>query len=200
MVVMCTNKIKQINSDTYLYNRSKTFLTKKNNYYESKHVIRDINDNRPIKENNLEINIQDALKEADLVTISLEANDFIEGLSADNYNETRNFRYYQEAVRFALDNAVKYNYNKTMIANLLESHFSYFFEYFNQSYKKNPHLKYIIDLIEKYDEYHKYFNIKKGTSWLHQWTTKREKEYNYKDYKEFLDYLREKNKEAKEKN
>ncbi len=58
--------------------------------YETRHVIRDINDNRTIKENDLEINIQDALKEADLVTISVGANDFIEGLSFDNYYEKLN--------------------------------------------------------------------------------------------------------------
>ena len=55
--------------------------------YETRHVIRDINDNKKITVDGKEITIKEALKEANLVTLTIGANDFIEGLSFDTIGD-----------------------------------------------------------------------------------------------------------------
>lgn len=48
-------------------------------------VKRDIENNKTITVNKQKVNIKEALRESDLVTISIGANDFIRGLSLDNF-------------------------------------------------------------------------------------------------------------------
>lgn len=54
--------------------------------YTTSDIITDINTNKKIIENNTEINIREALRESDIVTISIGANDFLKGMSIDNIN------------------------------------------------------------------------------------------------------------------
>ncbi len=58
--------------------------------YETRHIIRDINNNKKITVDGKEITIKEALNKANLVTLTVGANDYIEGLSFDTIEERVN--------------------------------------------------------------------------------------------------------------
>ena len=60
--------------------------------YTTSDIISDINTNKEINVNGKSVNIRECLREADIVTISIGANDFMKGINLSNFNlENGNF-------------------------------------------------------------------------------------------------------------
>ena len=118
----------------------------------------------------------------------------------DDYFEKKHIKCYCDNIKFVLEHAKKYKYEKKMIANFMESQFCYFYYYFNfESTQKDKNIKFTYDLIDYYDKYIKYFDDQAGSYWLNFWTIKRNAEYDYADYAKFVDKIRKASKKEKEK-
>ena len=70
-------------------NNNLSFYTKKfaKSGYTIKDVVRDINENKTIEENGKKYHLKEILRESDLVTITIGANDFIKEMSISNVSK-----------------------------------------------------------------------------------------------------------------
>ena len=111
-------------------------------------------------------------------------------LTKTDYYDKIHIKCYCESLKWVLDNAIRNNISKGIIARLLESSFSYFYYYYYIEKNDMSSIKYLNTLMLYYDNYINYLNFVFTNAWLDYWTRYRKKNVEDKDYFYFLDLCR----------
>lgn len=134
--------------------------------YRSTDLYRDIIDNKQVKVDNKSVTLKNALIKADLVTISIGANDLFGKSSAYslmNENENEIYKYIDEIMidvenlfklmrEYCKEDIILVGYYNPVISNINEEKADKIFDYVNKSYDELSK-KYDIYYVEVYEEF-----------------------------------------------